>query len=164
MTVRERIPSNTGKGSMPVPERLKALNENQSFAVLATSDKDQPYTSIISFAITPDLKTVIFATPEKTQKFKNILDTGKVAVMIDNRAGTRKKLMATEAITIIGRARHVPRGKTWGQTRGDIFGKTSRPGRVPAVEDHRASGCEGHPLHSCWKISDNFGLGMPLKR
>ena len=113
MTVRERIPSNTGKGSMPVPERLKALNENQSFAVLATSDKDQPYTSIISFAITPDLKTVIFATPEKTQKFKNILDTGKVAVMIDNRAGTRKKLMATEAITIIGRARHVPRGKTW---------------------------------------------------
>ena len=113
MTSRERIPSKTRKGSTPIPGRLRALNENQYFGVLATNDKGQPYTSLISFAITPDLKTVIFATPEETQKFKNILNTGKVAILIDNRAGTRKNLMATEAITVIGRAQRVQRGKTW---------------------------------------------------
>jgi nitroimidazol reductase NimA-like FMN-containing flavoprotein (pyridoxamine 5'-phosphate oxidase superfamily) len=113
MISRERIPSKTRKGSTPIPGRLRTLNENQYFGVLATNDKGQPYTSLISFAITPDLKTVIFATPEETQKFKNILNTGKVAILIDNRAGTRKNLMATEAITVIGRAQHVQRGKTW---------------------------------------------------
>ncbi len=112
MTGKERIPSSTMKGMIPIPRRLRALNESQYFGVLATNDKGQPYTSLISFAMTPDLKTVIFATPEDTQKFKNILSTGKVAILIDNRAGTRKNLMATEAITIIGRAHHVPKGKT----------------------------------------------------
>ena len=111
MTENERIPSRTTKGKIPIPGRLRALNENQYFGVLATNDNGQPYTSLVSFAITPDLKAVIFATQQDTQKFKNILNTGKVAILIDNRAGTRKNLMTTEAITIIGRARHIPQGK-----------------------------------------------------
>lgn len=113
MTGKERIPSRTTKGTMPIPGRLRAMNESQSFGVLATDDNGQPYTSLVSFAITPDLKTIIFATPRDTKKFKNILGTGKVAILIDTRTETRKKLMKTEAITIIGRARHVPRGKRW---------------------------------------------------
>jgi nitroimidazol reductase NimA-like FMN-containing flavoprotein (pyridoxamine 5'-phosphate oxidase superfamily) len=112
MTDRERIPSKTKKGTIPIPGRLRALNENQYFGVLATNDKGQPYTSLISFAMTPDLKTVIFATPKDTRKFKNILNTGKVSILIDNRSGSRKNLMATEAITVIGNARHVPKGRT----------------------------------------------------
>ena len=112
MSKGERIPNKTTKGTMSVPERLRALNENQYFGVLATNNKGQPYTSLISFAVTPDLKTIIFATPKDTQKFKNILNTRKVSILIDNRAVTRKNLMATEAITAIGRARHVTMGKT----------------------------------------------------
>jgi len=111
MTGKERIPSRTTKGTTPIPVRLSALNEDQYFGVLATNDKGQPYTSLVSFAITPDLKTIIIATPQDTQKFKNIISTGKVAILIDSRTGARKNLMTIEAITVIGRARHVPKGK-----------------------------------------------------
>jgi nitroimidazol reductase NimA-like FMN-containing flavoprotein (pyridoxamine 5'-phosphate oxidase superfamily) len=112
MTDRERIPNKTKNGSVAVSERLRVFNESQFFGVLATDDNGQPYTSLISFAITPDLKKVIFATPKKTRKYKNILNANKAAILIDNRSNTRKNLMATEAITIIGTARHIRRGKT----------------------------------------------------
>jgi heme iron utilization protein len=115
MIYRERIPSKTSKGSMSVPGRLKAFNKNQYFGVLATDDKGQPYTSLISFAITPDLQKVIFATPQETRKFKNIVNTKKVSILIDSRSNMRKNLLATEAITIMGNARHVPRGKIWNE-------------------------------------------------
>lgn len=98
---------------MPIPKRLKAFNETQDFGVLATNDKGQPYTSLIAFALTPDLKRVIFATPKETRKFKNILDTKKVSILIDNRSSNRKNLMTTEAIMIIGKARNIVRGKIY---------------------------------------------------
>ena len=111
MTYKERIPNKTNKGSMPVPDRLREFDKNQYFGVLATNDNGQPYTSLISFATAPDLKMIIFATPKGTSKYKNILKTKNVAILIDNRSNTRKNLMATEAITIIGTAQHVRRGK-----------------------------------------------------
>ncbi len=111
MTQKEKIPGKTKMGRVPVLKRLKLFNDTQSFGVLATNDKGQPYTSIISFAITPDQKKVIFATPKETLKFRNILNTKKVSILIDNRSNIRGKLMATEAITIIGEARHVLKGK-----------------------------------------------------
>ena len=112
MINRELIPSQTSKGSMSVPRRLQAFNKSQYFGVLATNDKGQPYTSLISFAMTPDLKKVIFATPQATRKFKNIVNTKKVSILIDSRSNLRKNLLATEAITIMGSARYIPRGKT----------------------------------------------------
>ncbi|MGZ3580393.1 MAG: pyridoxamine 5'-phosphate oxidase family protein [Syntrophales bacterium] len=112
MAYRKRIPNKTVDDYVPVRDRLRVLNNNQYFGVLATNDNGQPYTSLISFAITPDLRRVIFATPKDTRKYKNILKTKEVAILIDNRSNTRKDLMATEAITIIGTARHIRRGKT----------------------------------------------------
>lgn len=112
MVKREKIPRTTKNGSVAVSDRLKVFNKTQFFAVLATNDNGQPYTSLISFAITPDLTKVIFATPKETRKYKNILNTKSVAILIDNRSNTRKNLMETEAITIIGEAHSVRRGKT----------------------------------------------------
>ncbi len=111
MTYKDHIPNKTIKGSISVPDRLRSFNRYQYFCVLATNDNGQPYTSLISFAIAPDLKRVIFATPKDTSKYKNILKTKNVAILIDNRSNTKKNLMTTEAITIIGTARHIRRGK-----------------------------------------------------
>jgi len=111
MIYRKHIPNTTRNGIVSVPGRLKVLNKKQHFGVLATNDKGQPYTSLISFALTPDLQRVIFATPKDTSKYKNILNTKEVAILIDNRSGTQKKLMATEAVTIIGKARSILGGK-----------------------------------------------------
>jgi uncharacterized pyridoxamine 5'-phosphate oxidase family protein len=107
----ERIPNKTKKGSVSIPQRLRAFNKNQYFGVLATSKKGRPYTSLIAFVITADQKKVVFATPRETQKFKNLLSTKNVSILIDNRSDVRENLMMIEAITIIGHARHVPCGK-----------------------------------------------------
>jgi len=88
---KEDIPTKTKKGIVSVPERLKAFDKGERFAVLATDDKGQPYTSLISYAVTPDLSKVIFATPKKTQKYRNILQARDVALLIDNRSKMGKK-------------------------------------------------------------------------
>jgi len=86
------IPSTTRKGAADVTRRLKAFDRKESFAVLATDDRGKPYTSLISFALTPDLRQVIFATPKGTRKFKNLTGTRDVALLIDNRSDQRKGL------------------------------------------------------------------------
>jgi nitroimidazol reductase NimA-like FMN-containing flavoprotein (pyridoxamine 5'-phosphate oxidase superfamily) len=114
MMKKEDIPTKTKKGIVSVPERLKAFDKDEYLAVLATDDNGQPYTSLISYAVTPGLSKVIFATPRKTQKYRNILQAKKVALLIDNRKKTgRKGIMGAEAITVVGIARPLKRGKIW---------------------------------------------------
>jgi len=110
---RENVPSTTRKGSVFIPERLKVLDRREYFAVLATDDDGQPYTSLINFALTPDCKAVIFATPRATQKYRNMIKTKAVALLIDNRSKNAKNLMGTEAVTVIGKARLLRKGKAW---------------------------------------------------
>ena len=113
MTTKEQIPVKTQKGNAVIPERLKALNAEEYFAVLATDDGHRPYTSLVAYALTPDAKKIIFATPKKTRKYTNIISSANVALLIDNRSKRKKNLLETEAITIIGIAKPVRKGKTW---------------------------------------------------
>jgi nitroimidazol reductase NimA-like FMN-containing flavoprotein (pyridoxamine 5'-phosphate oxidase superfamily) len=119
-TKKEQIPVMTLKGTVAIPERLKDLDAKENFAVLATDDAGLPYTSLISYALTPDLKIAIFATPKGTRKYRNILHSAQVALLIDNRSKSKHKLLKIEAITIIGTARHVRKGKKWGDL-AEIF-------------------------------------------
>ena len=66
-----------------------------------------------SFALSPDLKGLIFATPRATSKYKNIAQNPRVSVLIDNRSQAKGDIMLGEAITILGLARPVRRGKRW---------------------------------------------------
>jgi heme iron utilization protein len=113
MAEREQVPSAVQKGFISVPERLKEFNRTESFAVLATVDTDngRPYTSLVAYAITDDLRRVLFTTPKGTRKYKNILNSEHVALLIDNRQKSNKNIMVTEAVTITGIARPVRRGK-----------------------------------------------------
>jgi len=111
MTTRGQIPSKVKKGAIPVQDRLKKLNETEHFAVLATIDNGRPYTSLVAYAVTPDLKKFVFTTPKDTRKYKNILNSGYVALLIDNRLKSDNNLMNTEAMTITGIAKPLRRGK-----------------------------------------------------
>ncbi|MDD5010092.1 MAG: pyridoxamine 5'-phosphate oxidase family protein [Syntrophorhabdaceae bacterium] len=108
----ERIPGTTQRGSVSVPDRLQILDRTEDFAVLATDDQGMPYTSLVSFALTPDLKKAVFATPRNTRKYKNIISSRNVALLIDNRSRKKKGLMETEAVTIIGKGKPVKKGRT----------------------------------------------------
>jgi heme iron utilization protein len=111
--IRNTIPHETKKGKVAIPGRLQVLNVTEAFAVLATNDNGQPYTSLVSYALTPDMRKVVFATPKKTSKYKNILSSSRVALLIDNRSQKANKLLATEAVTVMGTAKLIRKGKAW---------------------------------------------------
>ncbi len=114
MAVNEKkLPVETRKGSIEIPERIRALDKSEHFAVLATTDGGEPYASLVAYAFTPDLRTLIFATPRKTQKYRNIRASGRVALLIDSRSKKRKDLLGAEAMTVMGAARTVRRGPAW---------------------------------------------------
>ena len=111
MAKKSTIPKTTSKGSASIPERLKLLDRTQAFAVLATEDVGRPYTSLIAFALSPDLTKVLFATPKTTRKYRNILKGKHVALLIDDRSRRGKALLQAEALTIVGAAAPIKRGK-----------------------------------------------------
>src|SRR5512138_1985703 len=98
MAGKTKILSVTEKGAADVAKKLQAMDAKEPFAVLATSDSGRPYTSLISFAITPDLKKVIFATPKNTRKYRNLVNTGDVSILVDNRTKKIKGFTETQAI------------------------------------------------------------------
>lgn len=109
--MKKNVPDTVSKGSVDVRERLRELNKSQRHAVLATDAKGQPYTSLISYALTPDLKGLLFATPKDTSKYRNMLRNKKVSILIDTRQDSDLSYMEAEAITVLGTAQAVRKGK-----------------------------------------------------
>lgn len=105
------IPVNVSPGSADVPERLRALDNSQPHAVLATVSDGLPYTSLVAFRFTSDLKGIIFATPRATRKYRSILKNRNVSVLVDNRSNTLNDYLGAEAVTAAGTARPVRRGR-----------------------------------------------------
>jgi nitroimidazol reductase NimA-like FMN-containing flavoprotein (pyridoxamine 5'-phosphate oxidase superfamily) len=107
----QKIQFNKKTGNTDVRARLLTLNKKQRHAVLATDTAGQPYTSLVAFAVSDDACSVIFATPGKTSKYKNILKNRNVSLMIDTRTNTAKGYMQSEAVTILGTASPLRNGK-----------------------------------------------------
>ena len=111
----ESIPDRIKKGTIPVLDRLNALDKDQLHAVLATDSDGQPYTSMIAYALTSDKKGIVFVTPQKTQKYKNILKNNRVSLLIDTRSNTEKDYMSAESLAILGNAIPVRKGRKWSE-------------------------------------------------
>jgi nitroimidazol reductase NimA-like FMN-containing flavoprotein (pyridoxamine 5'-phosphate oxidase superfamily) len=111
----ESIPDRVKNGTIPVLERLNAMDKEQLHAVLATESDGQPYTSMIAFALSPDKKGIVFITPQKTRKYKNILKNNRVSLLIDTRSNTEKDYMSAESLTILGNAFPVRKGEMWSE-------------------------------------------------
>lgn len=120
---KESIPDRVKKGTISVLDRLNALDKDQLHAVLATDSDGQPYTSMIAYALTPDKKGIVFATPRKTQKYKNILKNNRVSLLIDTRSNTEKDYMSAESLTILGNAKRVRKGGKWSVLAGVLMRK-----------------------------------------
>ena len=105
------IPERTSKGTADVPQRLKVIDRTQLHAVLATVSGRKPYTSLVAFALTPDTRYVLFATPKKTQKYINIIKNKNVSLLINTAKNTSRDYKNAEAVTIQGKARSVRQGR-----------------------------------------------------
>lgn len=111
--MKKTIPDRVTKGDVHILDRLHVLDKMQPHAVLATDSDGQPYTSIISYTLTPDMRGVLFTTPKSTRKYRNILKNKRVSLLIDSRTNTAQDYMGAEAVTILGNAYQVRKGKRW---------------------------------------------------
>src|SRR5512137_1583620 len=83
---------------------LKKLFKKQKLAVLATHKNGQPYSSLLAFAVTEDLKHIIFATSRSTRKYEHFSSDGRVALLIDNRTNKVADFHSAIAVTAVGTA------------------------------------------------------------
>lgn len=91
-------------------ERIRGLVDAEPYAVLCTQGQGQPYGSVVAYAVSPDLTTVVFATPVTTRKFRLLSECKHVALVVDNRATRPDDMMEIEAITATGRVTRVEPG------------------------------------------------------
>jgi nitroimidazol reductase NimA-like FMN-containing flavoprotein (pyridoxamine 5'-phosphate oxidase superfamily) len=107
------IPSKTSKGSADVPARLKRLDRTQRHGVLATTGRSGPLASLVAFVLTKDGRGIVFATPVKTAKYRNMMRDGRVSLLIDSRENSGADYLKAEALTLSGRVAVVPEGPEW---------------------------------------------------
>lgn len=84
--------------------RIDALLSTQLQGVMATQQHAQPYTSLMAFAHTPDLRHLIFATLRDTQKHTNLLRNAQVSFLIDDRNNDPIDYQNAVALSVYGRA------------------------------------------------------------
>jgi nitroimidazol reductase NimA-like FMN-containing flavoprotein (pyridoxamine 5'-phosphate oxidase superfamily) len=87
---------------------LDGLFETQRTAVLATQEMCQPYLSLMAFAATPDLTTIVLATDRYTRKYANLMVEPRVALLVDNRSNTPADTQEAVAVTVLGEAAEAP--------------------------------------------------------
>jgi heme iron utilization protein len=83
---------------------IKELLVRQPLAVLATQGDGQPYTSLMAYAYTKDLRFIVVATAMSSRKHLNILDESRVALLVDDRSNNEEDFQNATALTIVGEA------------------------------------------------------------
>ncbi len=105
----ERLGSGKGERK-PMEDRdrllavVRDLLTSQRLAVMATQSQGQPYTNLMAFAATEELRHVILATTRATRKFANLLADPRVALLVDSRANDPRDFTEAAAVTLLGRA------------------------------------------------------------
>jgi len=88
-------------------ETIKGILDSQKLAVLATNGNGKPYGSLVAFAATADMKTILFATMRATRKYANLLTDPGVALVIDTRTNQPGDFSDAAAITVLGEVEEV---------------------------------------------------------
>jgi nitroimidazol reductase NimA-like FMN-containing flavoprotein (pyridoxamine 5'-phosphate oxidase superfamily) len=91
-------------------EGLAELLAGQRLAVLSTHDGERPHGSLVAFAATPAMDTLVFATTRGTRKFRNLSRYPRVSLVIDSRSNRESDFREAAAATAEGLAAEVPDG------------------------------------------------------
>lgn len=88
-------------------DRIRTILADQPLAVLSTQRHGQPYSSLMAFAHSADLRELIVATGQSTRKYQNISLDSRVSLLVDNRTNSEEDFHAAAALTILGTARRI---------------------------------------------------------
>lgn len=86
---------------------LRDLFHSQRFAVLATDDHGQPFTSLMAFLASDDLRQLLVLSDRTTRKFAHLIANSRVALLIDDRENKGSDTRNSLAVSAIGTAREV---------------------------------------------------------
>ena len=81
---------------------VSRLLTSQRLAVMASYGDNQPYTSLVAFAASADLRAIYFATSRATRKFANLSKCARVSMLIDNRSNRQRDFQQGIAATALG--------------------------------------------------------------
>ena len=91
---------------------VQSVLDSQLFCILSTQGEEHdPHLSIVSFARTDGLETVIFATPRGTRKYGNLIRRPRTALFFDNRNNGIEDIEEVYGIEGCGTASEVPAGE-----------------------------------------------------
>lgn len=83
---------------------LKELLLHQQLAAVATQMPAGPYTSLVAFSVSDDLRKITFVTSRATKKFRNVSAHPNVSILIDSRTHSVADFSTGTAVTAIGKA------------------------------------------------------------
>ncbi len=95
------------KAEGEVRRAIRKLLASQPLAVLCSADGDQPYASLVAYAPSPDIKSLLFATGRFTRKYENLRENRKASLLIDTRANLPIDFAEAAAVTAVGEVREV---------------------------------------------------------
>jgi len=81
---------------------VRRLLDGQLLAVLGTHHAGAPYTSLVAFAATEDLRSLLFATSRATRKWANLTDDARASMLIDSRTNRAEDFADAAAVTVLG--------------------------------------------------------------
>ncbi|RJP77152.1 MAG: pyridoxamine 5'-phosphate oxidase family protein [Desulfobacteraceae bacterium] len=87
-----------------IRNKIRQLFLGQKTAVLATHHDGQPYTSLVAFQGSGDLKHIFFVTPKQTRKFVNLSADPRVSILLTNSTNDDADFYEAIAVTATGRA------------------------------------------------------------
>ena len=87
-----------------VRDKVSRLLGSQSLGVLSTQGEQGPYSSLVAFTNSADLRHIYFATSRTTRKFANLARVPRIAMLIDSRANQSLDFHSAQAVTVIGDA------------------------------------------------------------
>jgi len=96
-----------GTGRVDPLDTVRQLLTSQQVAVLATHNQGQPYGTLVGFSVSPNLKSIFFATARTTRKFANIVADDRVAMTFDDRTRAAADFYEAVGVTACGRAAEV---------------------------------------------------------
>jgi hypothetical protein len=81
---------------------LRELLSSQLLGVLGTHHDGEPYTSLVGFAATEDLASLLFATGRQTRKHANLVADARASMLVDNRTNRPADFTEASAATAVG--------------------------------------------------------------
>ena len=92
---------------MELAERIHDFLATQELAVLATCGDAGPYASLVAFAASEDLGTLVFATLRSSTKYRNLIRHSDVSLFFDNRGASGGDFNNTQTLMASGLAGEV---------------------------------------------------------